>query len=69
MFAISPLSRLLEKPVETHLMARKHILRYIKGTLVLGILYKKGKDLIAYFDSDYGDDEMTGRVPQVMCSC
>ncbi|PNX57093.1 putative copia-type protein, partial [Trifolium pratense] len=44
--------------VETHMMAAKRILRYIRGTLEFGILYRKENqtELIAYSDSDYGGD-------------
>jgi hypothetical protein len=58
MFAVNMIARFMEHPVESHMMAAKRILRYIKGTLELGILYKKGEqaDLIAYSDSDYGGD-------------
>jgi hypothetical protein len=58
MFAVNMIARFMENPVESHMMAAKRILRYVKGTLELGILYKKGEqiDLIAYSDSDYGGD-------------
>jgi hypothetical protein len=58
MFAVNMIARFMEHPVESHMMAAKRILRYIKGTLELGILYKRGEqaDLIAYSDSDYGGD-------------
>jgi hypothetical protein len=58
MFAVNLIARFMEHPVENHLMAAKRILRYIRGTQELGILYKKGSqaELIAYSDSDYGGD-------------
>jgi hypothetical protein len=58
MFAVNLIARFMEHPVETHLMAAKRIMRYIRGTTELGIWYKKGKqaELIAYSDSDYGGD-------------
>jgi hypothetical protein len=58
MFAVNLIARFMEHPVENHLMAAKRILRYIRGTLELGILYRKGSqaELIAYSDSDYGGD-------------
>ncbi|GKB84335.1 hypothetical protein Tco_0956607 [Tanacetum coccineum] len=42
-------------PKESHLVAVKRILRYLKGTLNLGLWYPKGSgfDLKAYLDSDY----------------
>ncbi|GAU32111.1 hypothetical protein TSUD_357950 [Trifolium subterraneum] len=58
MFAVHMIARFMEYPVETHMMAAKRILRYIRGTLELGVLYKRGNQtgLIAYSDSDYGGD-------------
>jgi hypothetical protein len=58
MFAVNMIARFMEHPVETHMTAAKRILRYLKGTIELGILYKRGesKKLIAYSDSDYGGD-------------
>lgn len=55
MFVVSLLSRYMEHPTEMHFQAAKRVLRYIKWTLGLGILYKKrGNDhLVAYTDSDY----------------
>jgi hypothetical protein len=58
MFAVNLIARFMEHPVETHLMVAKRIMRYIRGTIELGIWYKKGKqaELIAYSVSDYGGD-------------
>ncbi|BBG98714.1 ADP glucose pyrophosphorylase large subunit 1, partial [Prunus dulcis] len=49
MYAVGLISRYMEKPTEMHLQAAKRILRYLKGTMELGIGYKKG-------DSDYAGD-------------
>ncbi|XP_020249277.1 uncharacterized protein LOC109826668 [Asparagus officinalis] len=58
MFAVSLISRYMAKPTELHLMAAKRILRYFKGTIGLGVFYKKrGREgLIAYVDSNYVGD-------------
>jgi hypothetical protein len=58
MFVVNLIARFMEHHVDTNMMEAKRILRYIKGTLELGILYRKGEqvDLIAYSDSDYGGD-------------
>jgi hypothetical protein len=42
MFVVSLISRYMAKPTELHLMATKKILRYLKGTIGLGVFYKKG---------------------------
>lgn len=58
-FAVSMISRFMENPTEQHLTAAKRIMRYIKGTLSYGILYKTDQEakLFAYSDSDYAGDQ------------
>jgi hypothetical protein len=58
MYVVSLISRYMGKPTELHLLAAKRILRYLKGTTGLGILYKKGGDerLVGYADSNYAGD-------------
>ena len=51
MFAVSLISRYMAKPTQLHLTPAKRILRYLKGTTGLGILYKKGgncESLVGY---------------------
>ena len=45
----------MANPKETHLIAVKRILRYLKHTLSIGLWYPKGAifELIGYSDSDY----------------
>jgi hypothetical protein len=42
-------------PKESHVLAVKRILKYLKGTKVFGLSYSKGKDLsfIAYRDAHW----------------
>nr|XP_043618908.1 secreted RxLR effector protein 161-like [Erigeron canadensis] len=49
----------MEKPKESHLVAMKHILRYLKGTVDLGLKYDAGGDcnVIGFCDSSHGDDK------------
>ena len=58
MYVVGLISRYMEKPTELHLQAGKRILRLLKGTMELGIGYRKGGDgsLIAFADSDYAGD-------------
>ena len=58
MYAVSLISRFMTSPTELHLQATKRVLRYLKGTVDLGILYQKegNGELIAYTDSDYAGD-------------
>ena len=49
----------MQSPSEIHLRSVKRVLRYIQGTLDLGILYSRGTiQLIGYSDADWaGSDE------------
>eukprot|EP00253_Pinus_taeda_P031357 PITA_31357 len=55
MFAVSLISRFMERPKEGHWQAAKRILRYVKGTKMFGILYNVSEysDLVGYTDSDW----------------
>ncbi|KAD4385676.1 hypothetical protein E3N88_25845 [Mikania micrantha] len=57
-FSVGVASRYMEKPKESHLKAVKHILRYIKGSLNVGLIYRSGGDgkLVGYSDSSFGTD-------------
>jgi hypothetical protein len=57
-FSVCLIARYMERPTELHLGAAKRILRYLKGTVSLGVLYKKGvsADLQGWSDSDYAGD-------------
>lgn len=58
MFVVGLISRFMENPTELHLQAAKRVLRYVRGTVDLGVLYKRGGDvtLLGYSDSDYAGD-------------
>ena len=71
-FAVTFLSRYLHKPGEKHLLAAKHVLRYLKGTIGLGIRYTRDlarlstRDqqlnvLYALSDSDFAGCKDTSR--------
>ena len=71
-FAVTFLSRYLHKPGEKHLQAAKHVLRYLKGTVELGIRYtrdmerlkkrdKKLNVLCTLSDSDFAGCKDTSR--------
>nr|GEU78126.1 retrovirus-related Pol polyprotein from transposon TNT 1-94 [Tanacetum cinerariifolium] len=53
-------TRYHSNPKKLHLIVMKRILRYLKGTLTLGLYYPKclGFDLKRYSDSDYADCNM-----------
>jgi hypothetical protein len=53
----------MHDPREPHLVALKQILRYIRGTLALGLLLRPstGTDLVVYTDADWADCPDTRR--------
>ncbi|XP_058746032.1 uncharacterized mitochondrial protein AtMg00810-like [Vicia villosa] len=59
-FSVCLAARYMERPTELHVAAIKRILRYLKGTMSYGILYKQSEDgnlkLVGWTDSDYAGD-------------
>ena len=58
-YAISVVSRYMANPGKEHWCAMKWILRYIRGTTGVGILYSRDANagqLVGYADSDYSGD-------------
>ncbi|CAL0335161.1 unnamed protein product [Lupinus luteus] len=60
-FAVGVVSRFMNEPKKSHMLAAKRILRYIQGTLSYGILFPTGSlhaglQLLGFSDSDYGGD-------------
>ena len=57
-YSVGHLSKIMEKPNESHWLAAKRILRYIKGTMDFGLLcsYNNDAALYGYSDSDWGRD-------------
>ena len=55
LFAMNTLSQFLTDPRHVHLMAAKHILRYLKGTIDYGLKYDANQkiNLEVYVDSDW----------------
>jgi hypothetical protein len=54
-FSVNTLSQYLVEPRRVHLVAAKHVMRYLKGTLEFGLCYKGYQDfrMIGYTDSDW----------------
>lgn len=44
MYAVCLASRYMERPTEIHMTAVKRILRYVKGTTNLGVMYRTGTE-------------------------
>jgi hypothetical protein len=62
MCAVGQLSQFLNNPSTNHLLAAKRVLRYLKGTLTLGIVYRPPPMRLAgYSDADWAGDISTRR--------
>ena len=61
-YAIGKLSQFLENPNETHWVAFKRVVQYLKGTQDLGIVYQKSQktELIGYVDSSWATKSTGG---------
>lgn len=57
-YAVSVVSQYMQSPTLVHLDAAKRILRYVKGSLEYGLLYKKEESfcLSGYTDADWAGD-------------
>jgi hypothetical protein len=66
-FSVSELSRFVAAPCEAHLVAAKHVLRYLRGTPDLGLTYSKSlsqgsqNQLYGFVDSDWAGCHDTRR--------
>ncbi|MBW0535981.1 hypothetical protein O181_075696 [Austropuccinia psidii MF-1] len=62
-FAVSSLSQFLERPGLRHWRAFLHVLRYLRGTPNVGLVYSRhgAGGLIAYSDADWGNCQTTRR--------
>jgi hypothetical protein len=54
-FVVNTLSQYLVEPRRVHLVAAKHVMRYLKGTLDFGISYTRDHNfrMIGYTNSDW----------------
>ena len=57
-FAVSMVAKFSSKPTKQHWQGVKRILRYLKGTADLGLLYRRSdaEELTGYSDSDWAGD-------------
>ena len=66
MYTVSQLSSFNSNPCQRHLAAAKHALRYLKGTMTFGIVYRRQRapssprgfwsNEVGYSDADWGRD-------------
>lgn len=71
MYVVSLIGRYMSSPTQMHWQTTKRILRYLQGTINLGIMYKRNKnvELLGYTDSDYAGIWRIVRALQGMSSC
>ncbi|XP_048503073.2 secreted RxLR effector protein 161-like [Beta vulgaris subsp. vulgaris] len=60
-YAVSVISRFMQKPMKRHLEVVRRILRYVKGTIDYGILYRNDKEIEVVGYCDYAGDLDTRR--------
>lgn len=62
-FAVTQLAKFVNNPRQEHWRAAKRTLRYLRGTMDLGITYKKGLrlEIRCYSDADWATDPTTRR--------
>ncbi|CAB0011205.1 unnamed protein product, partial [Nesidiocoris tenuis] len=63
-YAVSLVAEKLSKPTLADWTAVKKIMKYLRGTLAYGIMFKNGHKpgiLEAFCDADYGGDSLTRR--------
>ena len=51
-FVVNTLSQYLVKPIWVHLIAAKHVMRYLKGMIDLGLYYGRDHDYKLYGCTD-----------------
>ena len=64
MFSVRLCAQFQSCPKESHLIAVKRIIRYLKGTIEMGLWYPKTGQfsMTSFSDADYGVVEWIGRV-------
>ncbi|KAB2600999.1 hypothetical protein D8674_002004 [Pyrus ussuriensis x Pyrus communis] len=56
-YSVNQVCQFMHSPLESHFVAVKRILRYLKGTMQLGLCYKPGSlNIKAYTDADWAGD-------------
>ena len=63
-FVVNTLSQFLTDPRHAHLIAAKHILRYLNGTVDYGLKYEENQkiNLEGYVDSDWAGSSINRKI-------
>ena len=70
-FAVKTLSKYLAQPRWVHLVAVKHVMRYLKGTIEIGLYYDGSHDyrLYGYIDADWVGSITDSKSTSGRCFC
>ena len=70
-FAVNTLSQYLVQPRWVHLVATKHVMRYLKGTIDFGLYYDGSHEyrLYGYTDADWARSVSDRRSTSSGCYC
>ena len=70
-FAVNTLSYYLVQPRRVHLVAAKHVMRYLKGTIEFGIYYDGSHEYIlyGYTDVDWDGSISDRKSTSGICFC
>ena len=70
-FVVNTLSQYLVKPRWVHMIAVKHVMRYLKGTIDMGLYYGRDHDykLYGYMDSDWAGSAADRKSTSGGCYC
>ena len=62
LYAVNQLAPAMSKPSKAHMLAAKHLLRYLAGTVDFAITYKQGGfKLTAFSDANWGKNPDDGK--------
>ena len=66
---MNTLSQYLVQPRRVHLVAAKHVMRYLKGTIDFGLYYKHEYRLYGYIDVDWAGSISDRKITSGRCFC
>jgi hypothetical protein len=66
---VNTLSQFLVEPINVHLVATKHVMRYLKGTIDCGLSYDGDHDLTlsGYIDTDWAGSVSNRKITSGCC--
>lgn len=69
-FAVSAISQYMQNPKQIHREAACRILKYLKQTVGIEVLYKKGKnlDVVSYSDADWAGSKADRKSTSGYCT-